>query len=109
MKDILLFMKRIEGSRGRGYSRRRPERNYHKGEIKEGSCTTKVLAIITDADPRSVTRSELVNKLDDCNPKLIDWSLFYLKTEGKIEAVSGLDKRSPLYLIYRLAKGSKNG
>ena len=102
MDDIVRLALRISEANGFGYSRRRRRTNNKRGVIKEGSCTDKVLAVLTDEAPRAIAKSEIVTK-SECKPKSVDWALYYLRSIKKITCVSAMDNRSPLYLRYKLA------
>lgn len=102
MKDLLLFVKRLESTRGRGYSRRRAS-SAQKGVIKEGSCTDKVLAVLRDVAPRAIGKAEIVER-SQCAPKSVDWALHYLRETRRVRCRSAMDGRSPLYLKYQIVE-----
>lgn len=70
------------------------------GNIHDGSTSDAVLTALKAAYPRWLTFAE-IKALTRRNGKALGWSLWHLRSQGKIEARAGGDRRSALYQLYR--------
>lgn len=101
MAEMAWWLKNAMGPSGIGWNRRRE--SSRKGKLCNGSSTEKVLAVITDASPRYLSRAEIVIR-SECPAKSVDWALHYLRSINRIKCQSMLDQRSSLYLKWGIGE-----
>lgn len=71
------------------------------GQIKDDSCTDRVLRFLRANRHRYLTHEQIVSGTS-CKPKSVDWALYYLKGLKIIECRRCCSsRRSPLYQEYR--------
>ena len=70
------------------------------GQIKDDSCTDRVLRYLRQHRPRFLSHAQIVEGTG-CKPKSVSWAVFYLQDLKIIECRRCVSKRSPLYQEYR--------